>query len=134
MDPRQKAYDFVAEGGEKLHTGDGTFTVSQLMERFLFDGALQHSEIGRLSGGERRRLYLLRILMGEPNVLFLDEPTNDLDADRSDEVFDRFRAFVADGDRSVVVVTHDEAYACQADEVYVLEEGKLARREEVASC
>ena len=72
MDPRQKAYDFVAEGGEKLHTGDGTFTVSQLMERFLFDGALQHSEIGRLSGGERRRLYLLRILMGEPNVLFLD--------------------------------------------------------------
>lgn len=79
MDLRQKAYDYVAEGGEKLCTEDGIFTVSQLMERFLFDGSLQHSQIGRLSGGERRRLYLLRILMAEPNVLFLDEPTNDLD-------------------------------------------------------
>ena len=72
--------------------------------------------------------------MVQHDLLLADEPTNDLDADWSDEVFDRFRAFVADGDRSVVVVTHDEAYACQADEVYVLEEGKLARREEVASC
>ena len=57
-----------------------------------------------------------------------------MDADWSDEVFDRFRTFVAEGERSVVVVTHDEAYARQADEVYVLEEGRLARREEVASC
>lgn len=81
MDPNQKAYDFVAEAGERLETGEGTFSASQMMERFLFDGALQHTPIGRLSGGERRRLFLLRILMSAPNVLLLDEPTNDLDID-----------------------------------------------------
>lgn len=81
MDPDQKAYDFVAEAGERLETGEGTFSASQMMERFLFDGALQHTPIGRLSGGERRRLFLLRILMSAPNVLLLDEPTNDLDID-----------------------------------------------------
>lgn len=81
MDPNQKAYDFVAEAGERLETGEGTFSAPQMMERFLFDGALQHTPIGRLSGGERRRLFLLRILMSAPNVLLLDEPTNDLDID-----------------------------------------------------
>ena len=81
MDPNQKAYDFVAEAGERLETGEGTFSASQMMERFLFDGALQHTPIGRLSGGERRRLFLLHILMSAPNVLLLDEPTNDLDID-----------------------------------------------------
>ena len=106
MDPRQKAYDFVAEGGEKLHTGDGTFTVSQLMERFLFDGALQHSEIGRLSGGERRRLYLLRILMGEPNVLFLDEPTNDLDITTLTILEDYLQTFPG----VVLAVSHDRYF------------------------
>ena len=87
-----------------------------------------------LSVGQKRRLVLARVLLVQHDLLLADEPTNDLDADWSDEVFDRFRAFVATGERSVVVVTHDETYARQADEVYVLEEGRLARREEVASC
>ena len=87
-----------------------------------------------LSVGQKRRLVLARVLLAKHDLLLADEPTNDLDADWSDEVFDRFRTFVAEGERSVVVVTHDEAYARQADEVDVLEEGRLARREEVASC
>lgn len=87
-----------------------------------------------LSVGQKRRLVLARVLLAKHDLLLADEPTNDLDAEWSDEVFDRFRAFVAGGDRSVVVVTHDEAYARQADEVYVLEEGKLVRREEVDPC
>lgn len=106
LDPRQKAYDYVAEGGEKLHTPEGTFTVSKMMERFLFDGALQHSEIGRLSGGERRRLYLLRILMEEPNVLFLDEPTNDLDIETLTILEEYLQSFPG----VVVAVSHDRYF------------------------
>lgn len=87
-----------------------------------------------LSVGQKRRLVLARVLLGAHDLLLADEPTNDLDTDWSDEVFDRFRAFVANGERSVVVVTHDVAYARQADEVYVLEEGKLVRREAVGPC
>lgn len=87
-----------------------------------------------LSVGQKRRLVLARVLLAKHDLLLADEPTNDLDAEWSDEVFGRFRAFVASGDRSVVVVTHDEAYARQADEVYVLEEGVLVRRQEVAPC
>ncbi len=81
-----------------------------------------------LSVGQKRRLVLARALLAGHDVLLADEPTNDLDAAWSDAVFGRFRSFVEGGGRSVVVVTHDEAYARQADEVYVLEEGKLARR------
>jgi ATP-binding cassette subfamily F protein uup len=106
MDPSQKAYDFVAEGGSRLETGEGTFSVSQLMERFLFDGALQHSEIGRLSGGERRRLYLLRILMEEPNVLLLDEPTNDLDIETLTILEDYLETFPG----VVLAVSHDRYF------------------------
>ena len=106
LDPAQKAIDYVSEGGERLHTTEGTFTVSKLMERFLFDGELQHRPIGRLSGGERRRLYLLRILMGEPNVLFLDEPTNDLDIETLTILEDYLQTFPG----VVVAVSHDRYF------------------------
>ena len=109
---------------------DGAAIETMLEEVGLTDRA-DHLP-AELSVGQKRRLVLARVLLAQHDLLLADEPTNDLDADWSDEVFDRFRAFVAD--RSVVVVTHDEAYARQADEVYVLEEGRLARREEVASC
>ena len=62
----------------------GKITASQMLERFLFDGAMQWSRIEKLSGGEKRRLYLLRVLMEAPNVLILDEPTNDLDISDAD--------------------------------------------------
>lgn len=106
MDPEQKAYDYVREGGERLETGEGSFSASQMMERFLFDGALQHSLIGRLSGGERRRLYLLRILMGAPNVLFLDEPTNDLDI----ETLTILEEYLTTFPGVVITVSHDRYF------------------------
>lgn len=76
----QRVIDYIKDVAENVRTADGSLiTASQMLERFLFPSNLQYSPIGNLSGGERRRLYLLRILMKAPNVLLLDEPTNDLD-------------------------------------------------------
>ncbi len=69
MDCSLTAIEYIKEVGEYIKTSDGKITASQLMERFLFDGTMQWSRIEKLSGGEKRRLYLLRVLMSEPNVL-----------------------------------------------------------------
>lgn len=80
LDPNVKVLDALREVAESVPLANGeVLTASQMLERFLFSGRLQHTLVGRLSGGERRRLYLLQVLMGNPNVLFLDEPSNDLD-------------------------------------------------------
>lgn len=79
MDPGQKVIDYIKDTAEYIQTEDGYVSASQMLEKFLFNGTMQHSLIGKLSGGERRRLYLAKVLMGAPNVLILDEPTNDLD-------------------------------------------------------
>lgn len=80
MDERLRAIEYIQEAARSITLADGTrISASQLMERFLFPGSLQWTPIARLSGGEKRRLFLLRILMEAPNVLLLDEPTNDLD-------------------------------------------------------
>lgn len=79
MDPQQKVIDYIRDTAEYIRTEDGMITASQLLEKFLFEGSLQYAQIGKLSGGERRRLYLAKVLMEAPNVLILDEPTNDLD-------------------------------------------------------
>ena len=123
MNPNQKAYDYVAEGGNHIETGDGIFSASQMMERFLFDGALQHTLIGRLSGGERRRLFLLRILMSAPNVLLLDEPTNDLDIDTLTILEEYLQTFPG----VVLTVSHDRYFLDKiADSIFeVMGDGKV---------
>ena len=80
MNLNQRMIEYIKEIAEVIHTTDGkVIGASQMLERFLFPPHSHGTPLGKLSGGERRRLYLLRILMGEPNVLLLDEPTNDLD-------------------------------------------------------
>lgn len=75
-----RVIDYVREKGEYIHSSDGTLvSAARMLERFLFNGAQQHAPISQLSGGEKRRLYLLGVLMDDVNVLLLDEPTNDLD-------------------------------------------------------
>ena len=106
MDPSLKAIDYVKEMGEYIETPEGKITASALMERFLFDGTMQWSRIEKLSGGEKRRLYLLRILMGAPNVLMLDEPTNDLDIQTLTILEDYLDSFQG----IVITVSHDRYF------------------------
>ncbi len=80
MNPQQKVIDYIKDTAEYIKTPDGGYiSAAQMLENFLFVGALQYQRIEKLSGGEKRRLYLAKVLMGAPNVLILDEPTNDLD-------------------------------------------------------
>lgn len=106
MDPALRVIDYVREGGEVIHTAEGTLSASVMLERFLFPPDQQYSYIEKLSGGERRRLYLLRILMEAPNVLFLDEPTNDLDITTLTLLEDYLDSF----DGIVVAVSHDRYF------------------------
>lgn len=103
----QRAIDWIRETAEFVTTGDGTkISASQMMERFLFDSHLQYTYIGRLSGGERRRLYLLQVLMASPNVLILDEPTNDLDID----TLKVLENYLDDFQGAVVIISHDRYF------------------------
>ncbi|MBS4955569.1 MAG: ABC-F family ATP-binding cassette domain-containing protein [Clostridium sp.] len=107
MDLSMKAIDYIKEGGEWIPTDDGSkISASQLAERFLFDGTMQYTMIEKLSGGERRRLHLLRVLMEAPNVLILDEPTNDLDIETLKILEDFIDEFVG----VVIVVSHDRYF------------------------
>ncbi|WP_291648101.1 ABC-F family ATP-binding cassette domain-containing protein [Clostridium sp.] len=107
MDLNQRAIDYIKEGGENIPTEDGyNITASQLAERFLFDGTMQYTPIEKLSGGERRRLHLLRVLMESPNVLILDEPTNDLDIETLKILEDFLDEFLG----VVIIVSHDRYF------------------------
>ncbi|HIV24509.1 MAG TPA: ABC-F family ATP-binding cassette domain-containing protein [Candidatus Scatomonas pullistercoris] len=127
MDESMKAIDYVREIGEYIETPEGKVTASALMERFLFDGTMQWSRIEKLSGGEKRRLYLLRILMGAPNVLVLDEPTNDLDIQTLtilEDYLDSFQGIVA-------VVSHDRYFLDRTvRRIFAFEEGGRIRQYE----
>ena len=79
MDERQRVIDYIKDAAEYVRTAEGLVSASKMLERFLFSSDMQYTPIAKISGGERRRLYLLKILMQSPNVLILDEPTNDLD-------------------------------------------------------
>lgn len=106
MDDSLRAIDYIKETAEYIETEDGKVTASKMMERFLFDSTLQYQKIERLSGDEKRRLYLLKVLMEAPNVLVLDEPTNDLDiATMSilEDYLDRFQGIV-------IAVSHDRYF------------------------
>ncbi|MEG1719167.1 MAG: ABC-F family ATP-binding cassette domain-containing protein [Clostridia bacterium] len=106
LDFTKKVYDFISGIGNEIKTDDGVFSASQMLERFLFTTSLQQQTIGRLSGGERRRLYLLSVLMDAPNVLLLDEPTNDLDIETLTILEDYLEYFSG----AVISVSHDRYF------------------------
>ncbi|MEG6590916.1 ABC-F family ATP-binding cassette domain-containing protein [Paenibacillus barengoltzii] len=107
MDSRQRVIEYIKEAAEVVTTADGSrITASQMLERFLFPPDMQWTPIGKLSGGEKRRLYLLRVLMGAPNVLLLDEPTNDLDI----QTLTVLEAYLDEFPGAVFVVSHDRYF------------------------
>ena len=106
LDLTQRVYDFIHDIADEVKTDEGTFSANQMMERFLFPGDLQSVPIGRLSGGERRRLYLLSVLMEAPNVLLLDEPTNDLDVTTLSILEDYLQGFPG----PILAVSHDRFF------------------------
>ena len=120
LDLNQRVYDFIHEIGATLKTSEGTFTAKQMMERFLFPSELQSVPIGRLSGGERRRLYLLSVLMDAPNVLLLDEPTNDLDVMTLSILEDYLQSFPG----PIITVSHDRFLLDKlADQIFEVKGG-----------
>lgn len=106
LDLNERVYDFIHSIAEETRTDEGTFTAKQMMERFLFPSALQSVPIGKLSGGERRRLYLLSVLMEAPNILLLDEPTNDLDIMTLSILEDYLQSFPG----PILTVSHDRFF------------------------
>lgn len=107
MDESLKAIDYIKETAEYIKSASGDLiSASKLMETFLFEGDMQYTLINRLSGGERRRLYLLKILMGEPNILILDEPTNDLDID----TLKVLESYIDNFGGAVISVSHDRYF------------------------
>ncbi len=98
--------DVIRDIAEDIHTKQGVITASQMLERFLFPGELQYRRVENLSGGERRRLLLLCVLMGSPNLLFLDEPTNDLDIQTLQVLEEYLENFAG----AVIAVSHDRYF------------------------
>lgn len=106
MDQNLKVIEYIRNVAEYIETSEGSASASQMLERFLFTGAMQYSQISKLSGGERRRLYLLKVLMEAPNVLILDEPTNDLDIQTLTILEDYLDSY----DGIVLTVSHDRYF------------------------
>ena len=106
MDSSQRVIEYIRETADNIQTPDGTVTASKMLERFLFTSELQWNRIEKLSGGERKRLYLLKVLMTAPNVLFLDEPTNDLDIATLTILEDYLENF----NGAVVAISHDRYF------------------------
>ncbi len=126
MDERLRPIEYIKEEANYLTLADGTkLSASQLMERFLFPGTLQWTPIAKLSGGEKRRLYLLRILMSAPNVLLLDEPTNDLDL----ETMSILEEFIDNFNGAIIFVSHDRFFIDRlADKVFVYQKDGSLRQ------
>ncbi len=127
MRPDQRVIDYIKDVAEYVQTEDGVVTAAKMLENFLFNGEMQYSKLEKLSGGERRRLYLCRILMGAPNVLILDEPTNDLDITTLqilEDYLDRFQGIV-------IVVSHDRYFMDRVvRRIFAFEEGGVLKQHE----
>lgn len=123
MDPDERVIDYIKDISSEVEMPEGTLTASQMLEKFLFPSDLQYSPIGKLSGGERRRLYLLGILMQAPNVLLFDEPTNDLDIQTLTILEDYLQNFSG----AVVAVSHDRYFLDKiAEHIFSFEQdGKI---------
>lgn len=107
LDPNEKVIDYIKDTAEYIPTADGGYiSASQMLEKFLFTGAMQYQKIEKLSGGEKRRLYLAKVLMGAPNVLILDEPTNDLDISTLCILEDYLDSFAG----IIIAVSHDRYF------------------------
>ena len=127
MDPSLRVIDYVKEGGELVQTADGTISASAMLERFLFPKDQQYTKIAKLSGGERRRLYLLRILMEAPNILLLDDPTNDLDIATLTILEDYLDQFAG----IVITISHDRYFLDRiVRRIFAFEKGGVIRQYE----
>ncbi len=127
MNPNQRVIDYIKDTAEYVRTEDGLVSASAMLERFLFPAEQQYSPIGKLSGGERRRLNLLRVLMEAPNVMILDEPTNDLDT----ETLAILEDYLDNYDGIVVTVSHDRYFLDRiAKRIFAFEgNGKITQYE-----
>ncbi len=124
MDPNMRVIEYIRETADRIQTPDGTVTASQMLERFLFNSELQWNRIEKLSGGERKRLYLLKVLMEAPNILLLDEPTNDLDIATLTILEDYLENF----NGAVVAVSHDRYFLDRmATEIFEFRDGMCNR-------
>lgn len=125
MNPSRRVIDYIRDTAERIQTPDGTVSAAQMLERFLFTSELQWNTIEKLSGGERKRLYLLKVLMGAPNILILDEPTNDLDIVTLTILEDYLQGFAG----AVLAISHDRYFLDKmAEEIWELQgEGEIIR-------
>ena len=127
LNPGQRVIDYIRDTAEYVQTEEGRVSASSMLEQFLFDSALQYSLIEKLSGGEKRRLYLLKVLMEGPNILLLDEPTNDLDIQTLailEEYLKRFPGIV-------ITVSHDRYFLDKVvDRIFAFEENGILRQYE----
>lgn len=122
MDPSMRVIDYIKNESNEIETLEGSFSASQMLERFLFDSKAQYQVIGSLSGGEQRRLYLLKVLMSAPNVLFLDEPTNDLDITTLSILED----YLDDFNGAIITVSHDRYFLDRiCDKLFVFENSQI---------
>ena len=112
MDERERVIDYIKDAAEYVRTSEGLVSASKMLERFLFSSDMQYTPIAKISGGERRRLYLLKVLMQSPNVLILDEPTNDLDIATLRVLEDFLDEFAG----IVITVSHDRYFLVRPDE------------------
>ncbi|MDY4138606.1 MAG: ABC-F family ATP-binding cassette domain-containing protein [Eubacteriales bacterium] len=122
MDPDMRIIDAVRDVAVKVYTPDGELSASQMAETFLFPSAMQYQKVSSLSGGEMRRLYLLRILMTAPNVLILDEPTNDLDLETLNVLEDYLDSFQG----AIIAVSHDRYFLDRVTtHLFAMEDGRM---------